>query len=91
MENKLAKNESGYEFPVYNGQLLSWAISLTLADEQEGYPRARTVIRAMHQYRPEQVERERVEMLKGSFDRVLGHNAKKALDLIEEECKAVSE
>lgn len=83
MKVELIKNASGYEFPVYNGELLSWVISLTLADELEGFPRAKAVIRAMQQYRPEQLERERVEMLKGSFDPIFGHNARKALRLIE--------
>jgi hypothetical protein len=82
---EFGKSEYGYEFPMYNGQLLSWDISLTLADELEGFPRARTVIAAMRIRRPEQLERERREMVKASFDKLFGHKAKKCLDLIEQE------
>jgi hypothetical protein len=86
MAIEYGKSEHGYEFPMYDGKLLSWAVSLTLADEQEGFPRARTIIQAMRERRPEQLARERYEMLKGSFDSIFGHNAKKCLDLIDEEC-----
>lgn len=81
----LGKTEDGREFPQYNGELLSWTLSLTLADEEEGCPRLRTVVRAMREHRPEQLERERYEMLKGSFVRMFGRNAKKVLDVIEQE------
>jgi hypothetical protein len=84
----LGKTDDGREFPQYNGQLLPWAISITLQDEEEGYPRLRTVIRAMREHRPAQLERERIEMLKGSFDRVFGSNAKKVLNVIEQEIRS---
>ena len=79
------KSEYGHEFPLFDGKLLSWSLSMTLQDEQEGYPRLRTVIRAMAERRPVQLERERIDMVKGSFDPVFGHNAKKCLQVIEEE------
>ena len=84
------KSENGFEFPMLNGELLSWSINLymTLAEEQKDYPRARTVIRAMQERRPAQLDRERYEMLKGSFDRMFGHNARKCLEVIEQELKA---
>jgi hypothetical protein len=79
--------EDGRVFPQYDGKPLSWSIGLyfTYADESEGYPRMRTVIRALIVHRPEQVERERREMLKASFDRMFGHQAKKCLAIIEDE------
>ncbi len=82
-----AREPDGALFPVYNGELLSWSIGLymTANEEKAGFPRAKRVIQAMRKYRPEQLERERVEMLKGSFDRMFGHNAKKVLRLIERE------
>ena len=53
------------KFPEYNGETLSWSIDLynTLAEERIGYPRARVVIRAMAEYRPDQLKRERYELL----------------------------
>ena len=45
---------------------------------------ALTVLRAMKEHRPEQLEQERREMVKGSFDRMFGHNAKQMLLLIEQ-------
>ena len=83
----LGKTEDGREFPQFNGELLPWSLSLTLEDEQAGCPKLRTVIRAMRERRPEQLERERIDILKGSFDPVFGHSAKKVLDVIESETK----
>lgn len=76
---------NGNLFPSYNGEALSWSIGLyhTFSEEQAGFPRARTVIAAMREHRPEQLERERRDMLSASFDRMFGHNARKMLDLIE--------
>jgi len=73
-------------FPLYEHELLSWSIGLymTWSEEQAGYPRAKAVIAAMREHRPEQLERERCEMVKASFNRLFGHNAKKELDLIED-------
>src|SRR6266481_978742 len=79
------KSEHGHEFPIYDGQLLSWSLSMTLADEQEGFPRLRTVIRAMMERRPEQLRKERYEMLRGSSDRMFGHNASKCLHIMDAE------
>jgi hypothetical protein len=85
------KSEHGHEFPIYKGQLLSWSLSMTLADEREGFPKMRTVIRAMIERRPDQLRQERYEMLKGSFDKMFGHNARKCLEVIDSELSAVSE
>lgn len=79
------KSEYGHEFPLYQGELLSWSLSMTLADERNGFPKLRTVIRAMMDRRPEQLAKERYEMLRGSFDRVFGHNAQKCLEVIDSE------
>ena len=81
------KSEHGFEFPLYQGELLSWSIGLysTLAEQEIGYPRMRTVIRAMHERRPEQLERERIDLLKGTFDKVFGRNAKRELAVLEDE------
>ena len=84
--NPLGKNADGRVFPEYGGELLSWSIGsyMTHSESQRGYPKARAVIQAMAQHRPDQLERERREMLKASMsDRMFGHNAKKELDLIE--------
>jgi hypothetical protein len=79
--------EDGRVFPQYQGEALSWSIGLyhTFTEAQAGYPRMRAVIKAMIACRPEQIERERRELLKASFDRMFGHNAKKALAVIEDE------
>lgn len=78
----------GRVFPAFEGKPLSWSIGLqfTQQDESEGFPRTRAVIRAMLEHRPEQLERERVEYLKGSFDSMFGHNARKLLNVIKDEC-----
>lgn len=84
METTMVR-EDGLRFPVYNGELLSWSIGLynTWNDQNAGYPRTKAVIRAMREYRPEQLERERRELVRGSFDRVFGRSAKRLLDVIE--------
>lgn len=84
---ELGKSEHGHDFPIYQGKLLSWTLELTLDDEQAGFPKLRFMVNAMRQYRPEQLKRERIEMLKRSFDRVFGHNARKVLSIIEQENK----
>lgn len=68
---------------------LSWMIGSTLEDERADYPKMRAVIRAMMVHRPEQLESERRELLKASFDRMFGHNAKKCLQVIEDEAHAM--
>lgn len=80
-------SEYGYPFPQYDGELLSWSLGLyfTLSEAERNYPKMRTVIRAMMEKRPDQLERERVELVKASFDRVFGTNAKRCLIVIEEE------
>jgi len=53
-----------------------------LTQEQAGYPKARAVLMGMGDI---MLERERATMLRASFDRMFGHNARKMLVLIEEE------
>lgn len=81
-----AKNERGYEFPTYDGELLSWDIGLYVTPGEQGhnYPRARVVIQAMAERRPEQLARQQRDALRGSFDRLFGRHAKRMLDLIDE-------
>jgi hypothetical protein len=77
--------EDGRVFPAFEGKPLSWNIisSFTPRDEQEGYPRTRAIISAMRKHRPDQLEHERRKLLKASFDRMFGHNARKLLALIK--------
>ena len=77
--------ENGSEFPVHEGELLAWdaGLYMTTAEERIGFPRARAVLRQMLIHRPEQFQREKREMLTASFDRVFGHNARKAMALYE--------
>lgn len=77
----------GRTFPQQAGKALSWSIGLhfTTADQQAGYPKTRAVIRAFAEHRTEDLRREKRELLKASFDRMFGHNARKLLALIEEE------
>lgn len=78
--------EDGRVFPVYEGQPISWHLYNSSSEEQKGYPRARAVIAAMMVYRPEELARERRDLLKSSLhDRMFGHNAKKLLALIASE------
>lgn len=83
----------GRVFPQYEGETLSWYIGLyhTTAEERLGFPRMRTVIRAMLAHRPEDLERERYQMLKASFDRVFGRIARVMLAVIDEEIAAAEE
>ena len=76
-------------FPQYNGESLSWSIGLydTANEQNAGYPKMRTVIRAMKEFRPDQLEKERRELIKSQFDRVFGRAAKAQLRIIEEELK----
>lgn len=87
MKNELGKTEDGREFPMYNGELLCWSPGSyqTPAEELIGFPRMRTVYRAIIANRPQQLAYERRELLKGSFDRMFGHNCRKALTILEEE------
>jgi hypothetical protein len=76
--------EDGRLFPSYDGKPLSWVISSTWEDQNEGFPRLRAVIEAFREHRPEQLEKERIALVRASFDRMFGHNAKKILAVIEE-------
>ena len=74
--------DDGRVFPLCDGEVLSWSIGLYMTTAQmfEKYPKACAVIRAMKQHRPSDLARERRSMLKGSFDKIFGHNAKAVLD-----------
>lgn len=77
--------EDGRVFPVFDGQPLAWDTGLyhTFAEQQAGFPRMKAVIAAMREHRPEQLEQERRGLMKAQFDRMFGHNARVALDVIE--------
>ena len=86
MTKLIEQLEDGRTFPAYNGETLSWSPGLytSLIEQRAGYPRMRAVLRAMKEYRPEQLERERRALLKASFDRMFGNAAKASLRVIEE-------
>lgn len=79
--------DDGRVFPVYDGRALAWSLSLynSAAEQQNGYPKMRAVIRAMKEHRPEQLQHERRELLKDSFDRMFGHVARRMLAVLDEE------
>jgi hypothetical protein len=81
------REPDGAPFPVYDGELLCWSTGVydTWNERHAGYPRMRAVIRAMKRYRPVELERERREMLRASFDAMFGRNAKRVLAVIESE------
>ena len=76
----------GRVFPQYDGEVLSWSPGLyhTYAEERAGFPRMRAVLRAMLAQRPDQFEREYLEMIKSSFDRIFGHVARQAIIVMEQ-------
>ncbi len=86
-KTNLIKLPDGREFPSYNGEALSWNIdgAATHADELAGYPKTRAVIQAMRESRPDELVQKHAELVKGSFDRTFGGNAKKLLKVVEEE------
>lgn len=73
-------------FPSLPGEALSWSIGLYMTDAEKAinYPRARAVVRAMRIHRPAQLERERREMVRASFNAMFGHNAAECLRVIED-------
>ena len=79
------KLEDGREFPTHDGVTpLSWPVGshFTLQDEHERYPRCKAVLAETSD---EQLERDRFENLRASFNPIFGHNAKRLLVLIEAE------
>jgi hypothetical protein len=82
----------GRVFPVHNGQALSWSLGCysSYNDEKAGFARMRAVIQAMRIHRPEQLRKERFEMLKASFNAMFGHNARKVLEVIDAEAPEAS-
>jgi hypothetical protein len=77
---------NGNLFPEFEGKALSWSIGAydTINEAKLGHPRMKTVIRAMREYRPDQLETERRLLVRGSFDRVFGNAAKAQLKILEE-------
>lgn len=77
--------DDGRVFPVYCGKALSWSIGLYMTPNEavDGYPKAKAVIAAMRQDRPDLLASERRSLVKGSFDRMFGHNARICLKLID--------
>jgi hypothetical protein len=68
MTTTLQANERGNLFPCYNGELLSWSPGLYFTHgEAPDYPRARYVLAAMREHRPEQYEQERKLAVKHSL------------------------
>jgi hypothetical protein len=80
-----APSPGARDFPVYEGEKLSWSLNTTNEDRSKGYPRLRTVVRAMIEQRPDQLDREKRDLVKGSFDRAFGAESKRVLAIIEEE------
>ena len=81
----IIKLPDGREFPTHDGVTpLSWPVGshFTLQDEREGYPRCKAVLAETSD---EQLERDRSENLRASFNRMFGHNARRLLILIENE------
>lgn len=80
------KSINGNLFPEFQGEALSWSIGLydTWNEQKAGYPRMRAVIAAMREYRPEQLEKERRELVKASFNRMFGKVARAQLAIVEE-------
>jgi hypothetical protein len=74
-------------FPSHNGEPLSWSIGVhhSINEENAGYPKMRAVIRAMAKHRPEQLANEHRELVKSSMGKMFGHQAKKQLNVVEEE------
>ncbi len=78
--------EDGRIFPVYENKPLSWSIGLymTAAESKLDYPRARTVAAAMHDNRKDTLLREQRDMVKASFCKIFGPNARITLKIIED-------
>ena len=75
----------GNPFPVLNGEVLCWNIGAydTLVEREAGNPRAKAVIAAMREHRPAELEKERRDLQRASFDRMFGRNAARLLALID--------
>lgn len=86
--SELIAGHGGNLYPCHDGQPLAWSPGLyqTFAEQELGFPRMRAVLRAMRDHRPEQLRRERFEMLRGSFCSLFGRAARLALEIIDEEC-----
>ena len=78
---------NGNPFPSFEGEALSWSIGLydTLNEHKAGYPRLRTVVRAMAEHRPQQLADECKMLRRASFDRMFGNAARHQLSIIESE------
>ena len=67
------------------GPWLGSFLDNSYSQEQAGYPDAKAKLMG---FSNADLERERREMLKGSFNKMFGHNAKKMLTIIEAEIAA---
>jgi len=76
--------EDGRVFPSFNGEALAWSPGLyhTTFEERIGFPRMRAVLSEM---KVEDVIKERNELIRDSFNKLFGHNAKIMLAVVEEE------
>lgn len=72
-------------FPQHNGESLSWdaGMYMTSAQASEGYPKAKAVLAAMKEQRPEQFVKEHNQAIRDSMGGIYAHNAKAYLNLIE--------
>lgn len=79
-----AKPAESRPFPEYKGEKLSRSPGLYLTDAEAkvDYPKLKAVLADMTD---EELAKERSDALKGSFDRLFGHNAKKMLNLVDNE------
>lgn len=86
MTTTLKRLDDGREFSIFGEEVLAWSVGLymTINEEHAGFPRARTVIRAMRVYRPDSLLREHRDSLRGIFGMFHG-NARRMLLLLEEE------
>lgn len=77
----------GRVFPVYNDEVLSWDPTgyNTTNEQKQGFPRARAVIAAMRETRPEELEKLYRQLTRDSFDRMFGHNAATMQKIVGEE------
>lgn len=81
----LGKTQDGRVFPLHGEELLSWSIDYTSPiDELQGFPRMRTVIRAMREHRPDQLRAEYVDCLRGM--RGMFGGSRMIMRILLEEC-----
>ena len=81
----------GYIYP-HTGDMkpLCWDFAAyhTATEERAGFPKMRAVIRAMIVHRPEQIRREYRELVKASFNKTFGYNARTQFNVLVDELLA---